>query len=464
VFFLFGLLKKKIGGFAEKIFGKSKSKIIKEEPIFENKDLVEESNVSSKKNSNSKETTFDTIKSDYVSEKSNDFLENNKFLETNINKEDSKDVSSKFILDEKENDLDNKNIKEKKAVYSKIPDISKLDTVNKDQNVSKEKISNKMHQKDVEEKDKSNEYKSLDLEKKEKVKKNVITSIKSVFSNKIKISESEISSFLEEFEFSLLEADVSIDSACSIVNDLKKSLTSVSFNKNNLMKDINDQIKITLKNQLNIDCNINNYIKNTKKENEPYVILFIGPNGVGKTTTIAKLAKKYKDQNKKVILSSSDTFRAGSIQQLEKHATNLDVRIVKQNYGSDPAAVAYDAVSAAKSSKADFVLIDTAGRQETNHNLMQELEKINRVIKPNLTIYVAESQAGQAIIDQIKKFDEVIGISGVVLTKIDTDPKGGVAISILNELKKPIFYIGTGQEYNDLISFSAEYIIDRIVE
>jgi fused signal recognition particle receptor len=464
VFFLFGLLKKKIGGFAEKIFGKSKSKIIKEEPIFENKDLVEESNVSSKKNSNSKETTFDTIKSDYVSEKSNDFLENNKFLETNINKEDSKDVSSKFILDEKENDLDNKNIKEKKAVYSKIPDISKLDTVNKDQNVSKEKISNKMHQKDVEEKDKSNEYKSLDLEKKEKVKKNVITSIKSVFSNKIKISESEISSFLEEVEFSLLEADVSIDSACSIVNDLKKSLTSVSFNKNNLMKDINDQIKITLKNQLNIDCNINNYIKNTKKENEPYVILFIGPNGVGKTTTIAKLAKKYKDQNKKVILSSSDTFRAGSIQQLEKHATNLDVRIVKQNYGSDPAAVAYDAVSAAKSSKADFVLIDTAGRQETNHNLMQELEKINRVIKPNLTIYVAESQAGQAIIDQIKKFDEVIGISGVVLTKIDTDPKGGVAISILNELKKPIFYIGTGQEYNDLISFSAEYIIDRIVE
>ncbi|MDD3086303.1 MAG: signal recognition particle-docking protein FtsY, partial [Candidatus ainarchaeum sp.] len=136
---------------------------------------------------------------------------------------------------------------------------------------------------------------------------------------------------------------------------------------------------------------------------------------------------------------------------------------VKQGYGSDPAAVAFDAVTSAKSSKADYVFIDTAGRQENNINLMQELKKIKRVVNPNLTIYIGEAQAGQAIVDQVNGFEKEIGVDGVILTKLDTDPKGGVAISILNELKKPIFYVGTGQTYNDLEEFSPEFIIKRIV-
>ena len=464
---MFGLLKKKISGFANKIFGKSASKISEEQSISQNKDLIkEDTNKSLENNTLTKNIDKDNFES------KEEILESKHIPKKSII---SQDLEEKPL--EKEVMLDNcsepkKNLyvfKEEKPDFSNlnsdlepkviVEDKKEIDSVDKNKIIKEECVSKK----DLSE-TKSKEYNSLDLDKNEKIKKNVLTSLKGIFSNKIKVSENEISSFLEEFEFSLLEADVSLDSSNAIVNDLKKSLTTISFNKNNLLNDIKNQIKISLNNQLDIDCDINNYIEKTKKENEPFVILFIGPNGVGKTTTIAKFAKKYKDQNKSVILSSSDTFRAGSIQQLEKHASNLDVRIVKQDYGSDPAAVAYDALSAAKSSKADFVLIDTAGRQETNHNLMQELEKINRVVKPNLTIYVAESQAGQSVIDQIKKFDEVIGVDGVVLTKIDTDPKGGVAISILNELKKPIFFIGTGQEYDDLITFSAKYIIERIVE
>ena len=464
---MFGILKKKISGFANKIFGKSTSKISEEESISQNKDLIkEDTNKSLENNILTKNIDKDTFES------KEEILESKPKLIKSIISQDleekpleeevllnnySKTKNNLYVFKEEKPDFSNLNKDlEPKVVVEDKKEIDSVDEniVTKEEYVSEKDMS----------KNKSEEYNSLDLDKKEKIKKNVLTSLKGIFSNKIRVSESEISSFLEEFEFSLLEADVSLDSSNAIVNDLKKSLTTISFNKNNLLNDIKNQIKISLNNQLDIDCDINNYIEKTKKENEPFVILFIGPNGVGKTTTIAKFAKKYKDQNKSVILSSSDTFRAGSIQQLEKHASNLDVRIVKQDYGSDPAAVAYDALSAAKSSKADFVLIDTAGRQETNHNLMQELEKINRVVKPNITIYVAESQAGQSVIDQIKKFDEVIGVDGVVLTKIDTDPKGGVAISILNELKKPIFFIGTGQEYDDLITFSAKYIIERIVE
>ncbi|MEI8363887.1 MAG: signal recognition particle-docking protein FtsY [archaeon] len=307
----------------------------------------------------------------------------------------------------------------------------------------------------------SERYEELKDKKPEKVKTGVFTAIKSLFVSRVSLSEKEIKDFLEDFEISLLEADVSLDASHAIVEDLKLKLSNAKFSKSNLLEDIKKEIKISLSEQLNIDCEINNYIK--KENNEPLVIMFIGPNGAGKTTTISKFANLYKKQGKLVFLASSDTFRAGAIDQLEVHASRLEIKVIKQGYGSDPAAVAFDAVTSAKANKADVVLIDTAGRQETNINLMQELQKIKRVVKPHLTIYIGESQSGQAIVDQVKNFDKDIGVTGVILTKIDTDPKGGVAISILNELKKPIFYIGTGQEYNDIEKFSPEYIIERIV-
>ena len=370
------------------------------------------------------ETKKETIKKD-LEEKVSDFTEKKESLDlSRINQQSKKLDDTKEVLEETE----------------------ALDPFKKDQKTSQEKTLDS----------------GLNIEKKKEIKKSLFTSLKGIFSNKIKLSEKEIADFLEEFELSLLEADVSIKSAEAIVLGLKKKLTDFSFAKENILEDIKNQIKIVLKEELNIDCNIENYFLK-KKEDQPYIILFIGPNGVGKTTTIAKLAHKFKAKNKSVILASSDTFRAGSIDQLEKHASNIGVRIVKQNYGSDPAAVAYDAVLSAKANKTDYVLIDTAGRQETNHNLMEELKKIKRVVNPDLIIYIGEAQAGQAITEQIEKFDSEIGIDGVILTKIDTDPKGGVAISILNEFKKPIFFIGTGQEYENLEEFSADYIIERIV-
>jgi fused signal recognition particle receptor len=303
----------------------------------------------------------------------------------------------------------------------------------------------------------------LTVKKSTEIKKSLVTSIKSIFTSKIKLSEKEISDFLQEFELSLLEADVSIVSAENICKDLKEKLVAASFSKENPLEDIKEHIRESLKTQLDIDCDINKYIEKTRKADSPFVIMFIGPNGAGKTTTISKFAYHYKQEGKSVVLASGDTFRAGSIDQLEKHASAIGVKIVKQNYGSDPAAVAFDAVTSAKAGKIDYVFIDTAGRQENNINLMQELKKIKKVVNPNLTIYIGEAQAGQAIVDQVSGFEKEIGVDGVILTKLDTDPKGGVAISILNELKKPIFYVGTGQTYDDLESFSPQFIIDRVV-
>jgi fused signal recognition particle receptor len=422
VLILFGLLKKKIKGFTEKVFNKSKDKI-KEEPREEAKPKetkVQEEPLEEPKEKPKKDLTEQ---------------EEPKPIETKVQKEPREELKPTEVKVKEEVR------KEPKAEKPKAKEEPK-----------KEKTKQKT------------EDLNLEREKKEKIKKNVFTSIKGVFSKKIKLSEKELNDFLDDFELSLLEADVSIDAAKKIIDNLKTNFLNTAFDKNNLLEDIKKNIRKSLEEDINIDCDINNYINKYKKENEPFIIMFIGPNGAGKTTTIAKVANLFKKSNKKIILSSSDTFRAGSIQQLQKHADNLHLRLIKQDYGSDPAAVAWDAVNAAKKSNSDFVLIDTAGRQETNYNLMKELEKIKRVIKPNLIIYVGESQAGQSIIEQIRKFDEEINIDGVILTKIDTDPKGGIAISILNDLKKPIFYIGTGQEYKDLMPFSPQFIIKRIVE
>jgi len=424
---MFGLLKKKFKDLSDKILGKSKEKIDSEDQSQE-------------------ETSSDTSKTlDVPEEKSpvsKEPISNSEELSVPKVEDAKEEIPVPKVEDVKEE----KSTPKVEDVKEEIP-IPKVEEIKEEKPILKEEIK--------EDKQPSKAYTDLESKKVEDVKKTTFTKIKSLFSSKIKLSEKEISEFLDDFEISLLEADVSIDSSTAIIEDLKKRLVNASFSKTNILEDIKKNIKETLKEQLNIDCDINNYI--SQKQNEPLIILIIGPNGAGKTTTISKFANLYKN------LASSDTFRAGSIDQLEVHAKRLGVKVVKQNYGSDPAAVAFDAVASAKANKNDVVLIDTAGRQDTNINLMQELSKIKRVVKPDLTIYIGESQSGQTIVEQIQKFDKEIGVTGVILTKIDTDPKGGVAISILNEIKKPIFYIGTGQEYNDIEKFSPEYIIERIV-
>ena len=198
------------------------------------------------------------------------------------------------------------------------------------------------------------------------------------------------------------------------------------------------------------------------KEKKPYIILFLGVNGAGKTTTIAKLCNLFLKNNLRCVLVAADTFRAASIQQLEEHAKKLGVNVIKHDYNADPAAVAYDGIKHAEAKSIDVVLIDTAGRQHSNINLMDELRKINRIAKPDFKIFVGESITGNDIIEQVKQFNEAVGIDGIILSKLDVDDKGGAAISVSYVTGKPIIYFGNGQNYDDLEEFDKGKILKNL--
>ncbi|MDO8627273.1 MAG: signal recognition particle-docking protein FtsY, partial [Candidatus Diapherotrites archaeon] len=308
----------------------------------------------------------------------------------------------------------------------------------------------------------SEEVKKLKEDKRElKAKQGLGKQLTGLIFGKVKIEEKDISEFLDEFELSLLEGDVEQDTALQIILELKKEMIGKEVKKS---EDLGEFLKKEIKNAMakvmeTEEVNLLEKIQGKK----PFIIMMLGPNGAGKTTSIAKLTYMFQQNKKKVVLASADTFRAGSIEQIETHAERLGARVVKHKYGADPAAVAFDAVKAAESEKADVVLIDTAGRQETNKNLMEELKKIKRVVKPDFTIFVGESLAGQSFLSQAEKFSSELGIDGFILTKIDTDAKGGTAISLLYKIKKPILYVGTGQDYKDLEKFTPEFVLDRII-
>ena len=190
--------------------------------------------------------------------------------------------------------------------------------------------------------------------------------------------------------------------------------------------------------------------------------MFVGINGSGKTTTIAKITSLLQENNLKTVMAAADTFRAAAIQQLQEHADRLGVKIVKHDYGADPAAVAFDAVRYAEANNVDVVLVDTAGRQHNNKNLMEEIKKIVRVANPDLKIFIGESITGNDCVEQAENFNQAVGIDGIVLTKADVDEKGGAAISISHVTKKPIIYLGTGQEYSDLKSFDPSIITSSL--
>ncbi|PIU21448.1 MAG: signal recognition particle-docking protein FtsY [Candidatus Diapherotrites archaeon CG08_land_8_20_14_0_20_34_12] len=305
----------------------------------------------------------------------------------------------------------------------------------------------------------------LKVEDKREIKAAVsaTSKIKSFFSSQIALSEKDLDNLLYDFELALLESDVDQDTSTFLCGKIKKELLGKKIPKG---KDFDNFIKQEIKKVFaeSITVEHQNIISLIKtKTDKPFVILFLGPNGAGKSTSMAKLTNILQKKNFSVIWSASDTFRAAAIEQLEKHAERLNVRLIKHKYGSDPAAVAFDAVNAAKAKKIDVVLIDSAGRQDTNQNLMEELKKIVRVIKPDLKIFVGEALSGRSLLEQAKVFDKELNIDGFVLTKIDTDTKGGTSISLLHTIKKPIFYVGIGQGYDDLIEFNSDFIVNRIV-
>ncbi len=270
----------------------------------------------------------------------------------------------------------------------------------------------------------------------------------------ITIREEHIDEALDDLELSLLQADVALEVVERLREILKEKLVG---RKVSGKKDIVKVIRDALVELLNVPAP-----SITPPGEKPYIILFVGPNGVGKTTTIAKIAYLLKKKGYSSVISASDTFRAGSIEQTEEWARKVGVRVVKHDYGADPAAVAFDAVKSAKARGDDYVLIDTAGRQETNENLMEQLKKIKRVVRPHLTVFVGEAITGNALLEQIRRFDEELGVDAVVLTKLDTDARGGSAFTATVGAGKPIIFVGLGESPDDLKPFDPEEIVEAI--
>jgi len=243
---------------------------------------------------------------------------------------------------------------------------------------------------------------------------------------------------------------------------LKSKLVDVPLKRGEVEKTIVDSLKESIDEVLDFES-FDLLEKVKKKKEKPYVIVFIGVNGSGKTTTISKVAHLLKKNNVSSVLVAADTFRAASIQQLEEQGNRVGVKVIKHDYGSDPAAVAFDGAKYAQQKGIDVVLIDTAGRQHSNTNLMDEMKKIIRVVKPDLKIYIGEMITGNDCIEQIKDFDSVVNIDGVILSKADIDEKGGTALSVAYVTKKPIYYLGVGQSLEDLKPFNKQEIIKNLL-
>ncbi|MEK6910937.1 MAG: signal recognition particle-docking protein FtsY [Nanoarchaeota archaeon] len=275
-----------------------------------------------------------------------------------------------------------------------------------------------------------------------------------------KLSQTDFDEAFEDLEITLLENNVALEAVDAIRASLSQSLVDQQIKKTEAPARILAALKEAILSLLQEPPSIIKQIK--EKKDGPFVILFFGINGTGKTTSIAKLAHYLKEEKISCVLAAADTFRAASIEQLQTHANKLKVPIVSSQYGSDPSSVAFDAISYAKSHKIQCVLIDTAGRMYTKSNLLKEMEKIIRVSKPDLKIFVGESITGNDAIEQARTFNETAGIDGIILSKADIDKKAGTILSVSHITKKPIYFLGTGQDYKDLTPFTKKTILKNL--
>ncbi|MDX1441792.1 MAG: signal recognition particle-docking protein FtsY, partial [Nitrosopumilaceae archaeon] len=278
------------------------------------------------------------------------------------------------------------------------------------------------------------------------------------------LNEKDIDDILFELEISLHESDVASEVIDEIKSDLKSRLIGTKVNKNEIEKFIKDSLISTISSLFDAAGEINLFekIDEKKKSGQPFLILFVGINGTGKTTSLAKLAFMLQQKKYSVVVAAADTFRAGAIEQLREHTNRLNLKLVAQNYNSDPAAVARDAVLYAKSHKVDCVLIDTAGRMQTSKNLMEQISKITKVVNPDFKIFVGDSLAGNDTVNQAKEFFEHVKFDGSILTKSDADARGGAALSVVKMTSTPVLYVGIGQEYPDLKSFDKETFLETV--
>lgn len=297
----------------------------------------------------------------------------------------------------------------------------------------------------------------------------MLEKLKKVFSSFVKktLTETKLEDLLSDLKLLLLSNDVAVDTAEEICEQMVQYFKGEqvgrgSSTKKMLFEGLKEVITEILTPDKEID--LLKEIEKKKLKKIPYIIVFLGVNGTGKTTTIAKVAHLLKKNHISSVAAAADTFRAGAIEQLSKHMNNVGIRVIAHKYKSDPASVAYDAIEHAKAKGVDVVLIDTAGRQVTDNNLMVEMQKIVRISQPDLIVFVGDSLAGNDALFQAKEFNKKIGISANILTKLDADAKGGAALSILHETKKPIIFVGMGQGYDHLEPFRRDKFVSSILD
>jgi fused signal recognition particle receptor len=276
------------------------------------------------------------------------------------------------------------------------------------------------------------------------------------------IDEDDLDAHLEELEFALLGSDVEMNVAQEILEGVEENLVGETRRRlESTGNMVTDAVREALYDVISVGQF--DFDQRVQDADKPVTIIFTGVNGVGKTTTIAKLGRYFEERGLSTVLANGDTYRAGANEQLQQHADNLDKKIISHEQGSDPAAVIYDAVEYAEANGVDVVLGDTAGRLHTSDGLMDQLSKIDRVIDPDMTLFVDEAVAGQDAVNRAREFNDAAEIDGTVLTKADADQQGGAAISIAHVTGKPILFLGTGQDYGDIERFDPERIVDALL-
>ncbi len=280
------------------------------------------------------------------------------------------------------------------------------------------------------------------------------------------LNAEDIRPILWDFKLTLIENDVAVSVADHVCEAIEKQLEGIQVKRlEDRRRIVEKALRKVLLDILTTSEKIDllGAVEKKRGMKKPLIIVFVGIHGTGKTTTIAKTANFLMSHGYSVVLACGDTYRAGAIEQLEEHAKRLGVRMIKHQYGADAAAVAFDAVRYAETHGINAVLIDTAGRMQTNLNLMREMEKIVRVIKPDLVLFVGDALTGNDAVTQAQEFDKFVNISASILTKVDADAKGGAAISITHVTKKHIIFLGMGQRYEDVEPFKPDFLINRIL-
>ena len=366
-----------------------------------------------------------------------------------------------------------KNEKIKKNIENKENKENKEEKIKKGNEISEKNKKNKKlkNEKKSEENENENEEEKIEkTKKKPKLKplKDRLATPKKGFFSKLKemfLGKTIDDELYEELEELLIQSDIGMDMTMEIVADLEKQVAKKRLKAS---QDVYEELKELLKSKL-----VYNTEENTKldiQDGKLNIILVVGVNGVGKTTSIGKIAKKLKDEGKKVIIGAGDTFRAAAIEQIEEWGKRTGVEVVKQSHGSDPAAVIFDTVKTAKNRNFDVAILDTAGRLHNKRDLMKELEKINKIIKEQSgndkfeTLLVIDSTTGQNGLEQARIFNEIVDLTGIILTKFDGTAKGGIIFPITEELKKPIKFIGVGEGIEDLREFDTKEFVEAMFD